>query len=372
MTQQAEILPMETGKVAVYNPFRAQLAELKKQNSSLVFEYETPKGNKDARSHIHKLRQTKSAIDKARKAEKEESLNYGRLVDAEAKLITADLEEMIDVHQKVIDEIEAREKEQKAFVERGLKHIEDCGNGLIGGQLQPFGLLLYELKEKIVIDDRYGEFKHEALKARDAAIQKLETAMEAAAQRQAEQAELELLRTKTAQLEQAAREEQIRKDAEEKAKAEAKVEREAAERMAVEVRKAEELKAKEREDALKLEAENAERERLDAIARAEQAEADRIAAAQRAQEEAAAAAEKAERDQQEAIKKERERIEAEASARLVAEKAEKERREADFAHKAAINAAAVTAMTSIVVEDRAVEIIELIAAGKVPHVMIAY
>src|SRR3954454_6832415 len=83
--------------LAVYNPFRAELAEFKAQNATLIFDYESPKGNKEARSHVYKLRQSKAAVEKARKEEKAASLEYGRKVDAEAKTIMEEIEAMIAV-----------------------------------------------------------------------------------------------------------------------------------------------------------------------------------------------------------------------------------------------------------------------------------
>ena len=49
-------------ELVVFDPVKAELAEYKKQNASLDFDYEDPQGNKDARSHIYKLRQAKTKI----------------------------------------------------------------------------------------------------------------------------------------------------------------------------------------------------------------------------------------------------------------------------------------------------------------------
>lgn len=289
MTKQAEILPMETGKVAVYNPFRAQLAELKKSNTSLVFDYESKTGNKDARSYIHKMRKTKAAVEDARKKEKAESLEYGRKVDAEAKELISDLEAMIDVHQKPLDEIEEREKVRVARIQGMLKHISECANGFIGGQPQPFGLLLHELEKKVVIDESFGEFREEAEKAREAAINKVKADMAEAAKRREEKEELERLRKESAEREQRERDERIAREAAEKARmkaeATARAEREEADRLANEERLAAarmeaeaKAAAEKRELQLKLDAERSEREKLEAQAAQKKAQDDRVAA----------------------------------------------------------------------------------------------
>lgn len=62
-----EIINSSLGDVNVFNEFRSSLSKLKIDNQAAVFDYESIKGNKEARSHIYKLRQTKSAVEKSRK-----------------------------------------------------------------------------------------------------------------------------------------------------------------------------------------------------------------------------------------------------------------------------------------------------------------
>lgn len=127
MTQEL-IFAQET--IVAYDPFRSQLSELKTANSKVVFDYESEKGNKEARSHIYKLRQTKSAVDRVRKEQKDASLQYGRRVDAQAKEIITEIEEMIDIHQAPIDRIEQREKDRIAGhqekMERLQSYLDPC------------------------------------------------------------------------------------------------------------------------------------------------------------------------------------------------------------------------------------------------------
>ena len=72
MSQSAEVIQFNKNEIAAFSEFRSQLATLKHDNSKAVFNYADPKGNKEARSHIYKLRQTKSAVDKVRKEQKQE------------------------------------------------------------------------------------------------------------------------------------------------------------------------------------------------------------------------------------------------------------------------------------------------------------
>lgn len=91
---------------------------------------------------------------------------------------------------------EAAEEVQKEinrvdYHKRMIKHIEDCGNGFIGGEIHSYGILFHELEEKIVIDESFEEFREQAEKARDGALLKLKAMQEKDAERAEEAAELE-------------------------------------------------------------------------------------------------------------------------------------------------------------------------------------
>lgn len=102
--------------LAPYEPVKAAIAKLKKENSTLVFDYESAKGNKLARSHVATLRSMKSEVEAKRVALKADALAFGRKVDAAAKELTAEVEAMIDVHAKPLAEIDAREKAKLASI----------------------------------------------------------------------------------------------------------------------------------------------------------------------------------------------------------------------------------------------------------------
>jgi len=100
--------------LAKFDPVAATIAEVKAKNASLVFDYEDMQGNKDARSHIFKLRQTKTAIAEIHKEVKAEALAFGKACDKKKRDLTAELDEMIDFHAKPIKEIEQRETKRMA------------------------------------------------------------------------------------------------------------------------------------------------------------------------------------------------------------------------------------------------------------------
>ena len=85
-------------ELVVFDPVKAELAEYKKENASLVFDYEDPQGNKDARSHIYKLRQAKTKIADIHKEAKAEAWGICKLLDGEKNDLTAEVEAMIDFH----------------------------------------------------------------------------------------------------------------------------------------------------------------------------------------------------------------------------------------------------------------------------------
>ncbi len=96
-------------ELVVFDPVKAELAEYKKENASLVFDYEDPQGNKDARSHIYKLRQAKTKIADIHKEAKAVPWGICKLLDGEKNDLTAEVETMIDFHYKPVKEIEERE-----------------------------------------------------------------------------------------------------------------------------------------------------------------------------------------------------------------------------------------------------------------------
>ena len=106
-----------------FDPVKADMAEFRQENALLVFNYEDPQGNKDARSHIFKLRKIKTVIADIHKVAKAEALGVCRILDAEKKKLTTEVEEWIDVHHKPIKEIEEREA-KAAAVQANAERLE--------------------------------------------------------------------------------------------------------------------------------------------------------------------------------------------------------------------------------------------------------
>lgn len=112
---------MSESNLAVFDEVRAEMAVYKAENEKLVFDYEDPQGNKDARSHVAKLRRVKTKIADVHKLAKAEALAVCQAIDGEKRLLIADMEEMIEVHAAPVREIEERKKAEiaaKAEAER--------------------------------------------------------------------------------------------------------------------------------------------------------------------------------------------------------------------------------------------------------------
>lgn len=358
MTTEILDAPTQTA-VAAYQPFYAELAELEKSNTALAFNYETPKGNKEARSHVYKLRQTKGALERTRVEAKAEYLRLGRAVDSEAKVIESRIDAMIGVHQTKLDEIENREKDRIQALKDRLE-VFDIAN-IVSNTVADVEQAIADVNV-VVIDETWQEFMAEAKVKKDGALVKLRALHSDYVKRDAEAAELARLRAEALAREQRERDAAIAAAAAEQARKEEVARAEAA---AAAARK----QIEEAAAAAKAAAEAAERREAELKAAAAAAERRRIEAAAQAERDAAAAAERAEQEKQRAIQAEKDRLAAEAAAAAQ----EQAKREADIKHRGAINGAALAAIVAAGIDEEiGKKVITLIAQRKVPHVSISY
>jgi colicin import membrane protein len=205
-------------EIAAFSPFYADLATLEKDNAATVFDYESKAGNKDARSHVHKLRKTKGALEKVRKEAKADYLRLGRAVDSEASEIEARIESMIAVHQVKLDEIEQREaarvsalQERLRAISPGIEHYENSD-----AVRQAISAV-----EAVTITADWEEFMAQAATAKEQVLSRLNGYLLTAIKAEEDAAELARLRAETLAREQAERDAAIAKAAAEKAHKEA-------------------------------------------------------------------------------------------------------------------------------------------------------
>lgn len=303
---------------------RTQLLKIKEENKNIVFDYE--KEEKEARSHVAKMRKSKTAISNLHKEKKKFFLEEGRKLDAAKNELIADVEEMIDIHAKPLQVIKDR-KEAEIELER--KRVE-------------MGL---DWDAAIAEDDLFNREREMKRK-------------------EAEQAQLEADRIAKEKAEQDEKD-RIEYEAKVKADAEEKAKKDAEEALLKEQQEKERLiqEAKQREEQAKIDAENAEKQRL----------ADIEAEKQRAEREKHEALAKQKREQEE---KERAEVK-----RIADEKAEEERKSRNKNHQKAVNRKVVAKLMSVFTSDsdkvhiseaHAIEIVKELIKNPIPEISINY
>ena len=304
---------------------------------------------------------------------KEDSRKFINSVNEQWNRYESEMDALRDKIRKPVDEIEEREAaELKARQDRlaqiqYLNQVNSCAIE-IDDRIKFFEKVAKDIQELAVFD--WGDFKFKAESLASEAILVLNLKIADLTRQKEQEAELTQLKKEKAEREQKDREEQIAREAAEKARLEAE-ERAEKERKAEEARRLQIEEDKKRAEAAKLAAEErareAERLRVEQEAQAEER---RIAAEKKAKDDAEKAA-------AEAVEKERLRIAEEK--RKEDEAAEK--REANKRHCAKINNEAAQAIAKILnklelqecdFETIDKKIVEAIAKGEVPHVKIIY
>lgn len=326
----------------IYAPFKARLDELRMKAQGATFEYETESGNKAARSYVFSLRKEKGGIEAARKDAKAEVLARGRAIDSGAATLIGEIDELIAVHTRHLEAIEAREKARKDRLAEAMARVVGWG-AECDGQWQTMEAARFDEIAAGIEKARAFDWQERADEAAAAiadAADALTAAIADRKQHDDEQAELAALRAARDAAEQVERE---RIAAEERAAYERRIADEAAAR-----------------------AEAAEREKAAAAQRARDAEA------QRQIDEANRRAAEAER----AAKAEQDRIAREEAARQAEAKRisdEQARREADKQHRIAVHAGAVALLVEHGLEQAQADLaVQAIAAGVVPFIRITY
>lgn len=327
-------------QIAEYNATAAGLADLRGRLANVVYDVTTTAGMDMARKDRAEVRGLRVALEKKRVEIKAPALERSRLIDAEAKLLTAQLEALETPIDEAIKSEERRKEEAKAERERIERNrvIELRGRIdsmaripllLTGASSAKLIQAQKDLISKCPVPADFQEFQGEALNVWTVVNRQLDDAITAKQAEEVEQAKLkaereEFERQKTA----AAEEERLRiaRAAQEQAEEQARVE---AERARVKARQEEEAetarKAREEADHLAAEA----RAKADAAAKAARdAEDARVREQQRVE------AERIERERAALETRQREEREVE-QRRLDAQRAEQEAREAKQRQEAA-------------------------------------
>lgn len=287
-----------TTAIAEYTPTEAALAELRGKYEAVVFDVKTGKGMQEAKAARAELRDYRVALEKKRVEIKAPALERCRLIDTEAKRITAELsalEDPIDATIKAEEQRKEREKaereqrEREAVEARNRRFDEIRGMPLraINATVDEIAALIAEAEaiDGADVDEQYrAAAKYEA----GLAVLGLRAAMD---RRRAEDAKAEQLARDLAELERR-RAEQAEED---RKRAEAAEEERARQAAAEAAERAREAEARRVEEEAAAAARRAEEERIAAESRkvAEeraQLERDRQAAAEKAEADAVASA----------------------------------------------------------------------------------
>lgn len=339
-----------TGQIAEYNEYRNQVAELVKTNAATIFDYESTKGEKEARSYCDRLRTSKAVIEKKRKELGEDLVSRKKLIDGEAKQLIETVDSMIDVHMKPLKEKAQREAERVAMIDAEIMTIDLYR---LKADLLKDSTLIQEAINQLELlkTNSLQERQKEGEELKKSILQKLATNLEMAIAREATEAEAERLR-----LEQQAELEELRKKQAERAVQEA-AEKAERERIA-----------------------NEERIKSDAIretqVKAEEAAQAKIREAEEAQKAAEAETLRIKREAEENAAKIKREADAAEAKRIVDAKALADadaKRAADIEHRKAINNEAVACFVSEGFFDAdAKNIVTLIAKGVIANITIKY
>lgn len=328
----------------------------------------TRKGRERIASLAAKVSKSKTAVEKPGRDYLRRLKEMPKVVEAELRDFVTKMDTLRDETRRPLTEWEAAEDARIDRHNDAINHMKDLATELGALDAEQLQARINELSG-FQLGEAWEEFEAEAARTKEASLNAVQAALLARQKYDAEQAELARLhRAEEERAEQdrirAAQEAAVEAERQRVAQ-EQQAEREAAARREQELidqAAAQEREAENQRLQLKLQAEQAERARI-------QAEADRVATEQRMEQERQAAARRQEEAAEQARQDERRRADAAAAEIL----RQQEARERDKAHRASINRAALDAFVSGgMTEECAKQAITLIAQRKIPNIAISY
>lgn len=333
-----------------------------------VPDLKTRKGRERIASLAAKVSKSKTAVEKPGRDYLRRLKEMPKVVEAELRDFVTKMDALRDETRRPLTEWEAAEDARIDRHNDRLNWLKTLADDL--GELSSLHIKgLITEAEGMQLGAHWEEFEAEAASAKDKVLTTLRAALQKREQVEAEQAELERLRREADERAEADRirlaQDQAVEAERQRVAQEQQAAREAAARREQELldqAAAQEREAENQRLQLKLQAEQAERARV-------QAEADRVATEQRMEQERQAAARRQEEAAEQARQEERRRADA-AAAEIVRQQ---EARERDKNHRASINRAALEAFVAEgMTEECAKQAIKLIALRKIPNIQISY
>lgn len=175
-----------------YNITEAALSELK-NTCDFAPNYETKKGAEASRLVIKECREMRSGIEKHRKELKSDALAYGKLVDSEAKRITATIIDCEAPHKEAKEEFESREQKRVEIINMNISDLTVSYDAMIDADIWVVSELLLKIST-IKIDGSYQEFQEKAQETKGRSVELLDrliTQKKAEIEAKAEQQRLE-------------------------------------------------------------------------------------------------------------------------------------------------------------------------------------
>ena len=289
MTVDITIESPPTTAVAEYSPIAAGLAAARARYADVVWDLTTTRGNEEARRARKELVSLRTGLEAKRKELKAPLLAQAKLVDDEAKRITAELLQLEEPIDELIRADERRREEERAALEAAEKaRVAGIRERIAAIVAQPVkaarirssALLqtaIDNLAAQKISADEFEEFADGARLAHADALAAMRVMLDAIREREAEEARVRAEREAQAQRDAAAAAERAEAERLAREAREAEERRLAAERAEFERQQAEARAAQEAQ-AARLAAQQAEIERQAAELRAQQEEAARAAA----------------------------------------------------------------------------------------------
>lgn len=353
---------VSAGQVSEYSEVTAKLSELKSTYGTEVPDASTKDGYERAKEISKICTSIRTATENTRKEYKAPVLEFGRLIDSEAKRITSEVLEVETPFKEAYKAVDEVKKQRKLEIENRIIEIKDMIAIAIESNSKAIEVMIDDLSEYDVSNKTFGRRVDEASALVAQTLEKLTGLHVKAIEREAEEIRIEAER---AELEKLRREAEERESAQREA--ELKAQREA------EIKEAEDRARIAAEEKAKRDAEIAEREKIEAVKRAEQAERERVeyeklVEQQRIESEERAkraAEEAAERAKQEEINRQREEQE------RIAE--EESRREANKKHVGEICKQSKEDIITLGIDEKTAKIVvSAIAKGQIRNISIKY
>lgn len=197
-----------TTAIAEYNPVEAGLEALRVKYQDVAFDLRSTKGNAEARAARRDLVSLRTGLDAKRKELKEPILERAKLIDSEAKRITAELlklEKPIDDAIKADELRRERERREREVAEaKRVARLQDSIQAITATALRAVGKHSTEIADEIEaleafeIGADYDEFRAGAQAAKDSTLSQLHTLYGAALANEQEAARLAMERAEFA------------------------------------------------------------------------------------------------------------------------------------------------------------------------------